>query len=394
MPEQQPFARKAAQFCLIAPLVVFGFNLIARNAARAHEGTALMIGVFSAILVLAGLVSGIIALAGIRKHGPRGILGMSIVGILLGVLCIMAVVSVFRLASRGALLIKGDQGLQEQLIGTWECRNGEGADETVIWLILSSDETYQFAATGAAVAHVSGSWSVQDGRLHLPVSEFVDGNRAEMGEKMVWSIDEFSSERAVFGTHAGQAVFSRLRIAGDKTIRDLEREYHMQQGGIYRYPMWFGMAEVSGGHILLTSWDERTEFAKEFLSSFDAPACVLVVVIDNRSGFGAIEVDPESAKLYKGEHLVTAALPPGKILPAAKEDRDEWLKKHSGTIAAAAGRKCLGRVFFLPSGTNMSEVTHVVVKANGVDTRIPGGLFSGEKMMEMYQQGVKLEKGK
>jgi hypothetical protein len=82
---EEPFAKRAAQFCLIAPLLVVGITIITRNAARAHEGT---------------------------------------------------------------------------------------------------DGTYQFCLTGASVAHFSGSWSVQNSRLYLLVTECVDGNRDEIGEKI------------------------------------------------------------------------------------------------------------------------------------------------------------------------------------------------------------------
>jgi hypothetical protein len=91
MDQKSPFAVQAAKASWIAPLltILLGFAGQAISAGKANtppetvRAVALAIGGISVIIVLAGLMLGILALFGIRKHGIKGILMPSIIGILL-----------------------------------------------------------------------------------------------------------------------------------------------------------------------------------------------------------------------------------------------------------------------------------------------------------------------
>jgi hypothetical protein len=390
--KKEPFAKQAALFCLLAPMVAIAMNVAAMKAVQDYAMGSMVIGGVSALFMLASPVFGVIALAGIRRHGTRGILVRSIIGIGLSTVCIASGVFVFLLASRGALPSPDDFTLRERLIGTWERRGRAPAGETVSWMRLSTDGTFRRLTTGGSVANFSGTWSVQNKRIYLLVNEFVEGNRAAIGNKIVMSIDQITSEKLVVGGSKDQAIYARLRSADGETLADLERKYQIAQTGMSTYATWIGQAKVSGCVIVSNSHDDRASFAAQFRSYFGKPTSLLQLVIDNSAGSGAIVIDPASAKLYSGEQLVAAALPPKQILATAKKDKASWLGKYSGNITVARGRKCLNRMVFLPLGTNMSQVTHVTIQVNGAPTSIPGRLLSAEELMDAYRKGKEMQR--
>jgi hypothetical protein len=94
-PQKTPFHR-AALISLFSPLTAWvlavvvngliGPSLSPESAHLARQ----TVGVIGLLLFLTGLVSGIIALLGIRKVGGKGILGRAIVGMVLSGFAILA----------------------------------------------------------------------------------------------------------------------------------------------------------------------------------------------------------------------------------------------------------------------------------------------------------------
>jgi len=91
MNEKPPFAVQAAKASWIAPLMAIVLGIAGTTFASGDSHTdpetlrtiALILGGICGVIVVAGLVFGIAALFGIRKHGAKGILLPSIIGILL-----------------------------------------------------------------------------------------------------------------------------------------------------------------------------------------------------------------------------------------------------------------------------------------------------------------------
>ena len=89
MNENTPFARQAAKASWLAPFIaiVMGFfgNALANSNpdGPSSRTVSLVVGALALIIVLAGLILGVLALFGIKKHGARGILVPAIVGIVL-----------------------------------------------------------------------------------------------------------------------------------------------------------------------------------------------------------------------------------------------------------------------------------------------------------------------
>jgi len=93
---QKTLFHRAALISLFAPLSAWVLAVVINNmlgpALRpetAHLARQI-VGIFAFVLFPAGLVSGIIALIGIRKVGSKGILGRAIVGIGLSGFAILA----------------------------------------------------------------------------------------------------------------------------------------------------------------------------------------------------------------------------------------------------------------------------------------------------------------
>jgi hypothetical protein len=111
MAENPPFAFQAAKASWMAPLVAIalgiagnsmlqsGSNLGEEGADTIRTGKIIMALIAFAI-VLVGVVFGVIALFGIKKHGGKGILLPSIIGLLLSGGYLYLVVSTLLLVQR------------------------------------------------------------------------------------------------------------------------------------------------------------------------------------------------------------------------------------------------------------------------------------------------------
>lgn len=74
------FARQAASFSLLAPVVSIGLNVLGHQAVQGNRMGMIVLGGTCTLLILAGFVLGIVALVGTRKHGRKGIFGRAIAG--------------------------------------------------------------------------------------------------------------------------------------------------------------------------------------------------------------------------------------------------------------------------------------------------------------------------
>ena len=92
-PPPKPFAHQAAKLSWICPLIMVVINIFAKQT-----GSSVITELLALVLIAAGLVFGIIALCGIPKHGPRGILGPAMAGLVINGLLISIFVSNFMAA--------------------------------------------------------------------------------------------------------------------------------------------------------------------------------------------------------------------------------------------------------------------------------------------------------
>src|SRR6476620_6791187 len=91
MDEKPPFAVQAAKASWLAPLIAIGLsivgNIVLTSDPKTDEATIrtgkIVIGFSAFAIVIVGLVFGVLALLGIKRHGAKGILVPAFVGILL-----------------------------------------------------------------------------------------------------------------------------------------------------------------------------------------------------------------------------------------------------------------------------------------------------------------------
>lgn len=75
-----------AQFALFAPLVAWGIMIYLQSEMQQSRILAIAIGALGILLFTAGLISSVMALCAIPKHGRKGLLGMGVAGLLLNML--------------------------------------------------------------------------------------------------------------------------------------------------------------------------------------------------------------------------------------------------------------------------------------------------------------------
>ena len=81
------FYHQAATCCLLAPIVGAVMNVFLVRLPSLREIPIRWVFFIPSVVILAGVVLGVISLFGIRKHGRRGILWKSVIG--LGIVTLM-----------------------------------------------------------------------------------------------------------------------------------------------------------------------------------------------------------------------------------------------------------------------------------------------------------------
>jgi hypothetical protein len=106
--QPEPFPVQAAKFSLYVPIVIVVLNCVLNSTLNKPNDTAastsmnhvalLLIGILCQLGLVAGLVLGIVALFGIKKHGAKRILPRAITGILLNAFFLAASIAVLVMA--------------------------------------------------------------------------------------------------------------------------------------------------------------------------------------------------------------------------------------------------------------------------------------------------------
>ena len=95
-PAGNSFAKQAALFSLLAPLVAIGINLFGHQAVQGNRAGMIILGGTCTLLILLGFIFGFVALAGMKKHGKQGILGKAIAGICInGIIILFMLIAIF-----------------------------------------------------------------------------------------------------------------------------------------------------------------------------------------------------------------------------------------------------------------------------------------------------------
>ena len=74
------FPSQAATFSVIAPLIAIGISIVLQPQVRGNRWAMMILGATSMLLIVLGLVFGIVALVGTRRHGRHGIFGKAMTG--------------------------------------------------------------------------------------------------------------------------------------------------------------------------------------------------------------------------------------------------------------------------------------------------------------------------
>ena len=93
-PKTTSFSHQAATLSWVCPIIVIALLMFSRQI-----GAQVIIELLSLLLMSVGLLSGVVALFGIRTHGKRGILAPAIAGVLINGLLLFIFVTNF-LAAR------------------------------------------------------------------------------------------------------------------------------------------------------------------------------------------------------------------------------------------------------------------------------------------------------
>lgn len=89
------FPSQAATFSIIAPLIAIGISIVLQPQVRGNRWAMMILGATSMLLIMLGLVFGILALIGSRRHGRQGIFGKAMTGTCIcGILTLLMLISI------------------------------------------------------------------------------------------------------------------------------------------------------------------------------------------------------------------------------------------------------------------------------------------------------------
>jgi hypothetical protein len=86
------FPKRAASFCLLAPLISFGLILMSHEATQRSQSGFFVLASICTLFLAGGFILGIVALIGMREHGAEGILGKAIFGMCLNALFVFVLI--------------------------------------------------------------------------------------------------------------------------------------------------------------------------------------------------------------------------------------------------------------------------------------------------------------
>jgi len=90
-----PFAKQAAKVSLYVPFIAIGVNLLTKSIQQSSKLSAFAISSVCSVLIIIGFIFGIIALLGMKKHGKKGILWRSIIGLSVNSFLIISAILLF-----------------------------------------------------------------------------------------------------------------------------------------------------------------------------------------------------------------------------------------------------------------------------------------------------------
>jgi multisubunit Na+/H+ antiporter MnhC subunit len=112
--DKPPFAKQAARFSAFTPLAALVVNMVGNGVAQGNRTMATIFSILGGLLIVAGIVLGIIALFGVRRHGRKGILGFAITGIAINTFLVVAAVLTFQSVRARSEQIRQMQLQQQQ----------------------------------------------------------------------------------------------------------------------------------------------------------------------------------------------------------------------------------------------------------------------------------------
>lgn len=110
-PAKKPFAAQAAQASLLAPIVAVAVAIFVNVGigVKPSPTVGVITGCLLVLLIVLGFIFAVIALAGVHRHGKKGILGFAVAGV-----CINAILIAFMIFGILAFKAKHANEIQRQ----------------------------------------------------------------------------------------------------------------------------------------------------------------------------------------------------------------------------------------------------------------------------------------
>ena len=204
--DNQTFGEQAARFSLYAPFVALGIGiLLIRDSATG--GLKFSLAVLNCILIGAGLVFGVVALALIRRHNRRRILGRALVGVLLNAFLAVSATTFF-------LTARHRVSLGDQVVGHWQTTTKTPAMIVTGDFFYKPDGTFDMKTTRSdgLTVNVHGRWGLSKSNQLVLSPTQSDGDQAILKQQLVLGkVMQADDQQLILDTGSGQEISHRIR---------------------------------------------------------------------------------------------------------------------------------------------------------------------------------------
>lgn len=151
-PEREPFAYQAAKVAFWAPIIAILLGMATQSVMQQSPSSAFVIAGVNGLFLLTGFMMSIIALIGVFKYGPSGLLACGLFGMILsGLMLLVSGYFVF-------LIFQPSDHLEEKLPGNWQYIDSRFVTRNLTLQPNKHFEMHFVSASGEGQA--SGNWHV------------------------------------------------------------------------------------------------------------------------------------------------------------------------------------------------------------------------------------------
>lgn len=153
------------------------------------------------------------------------------------------------------------------------------------------------------------------------------------------------------------------------------------------YDGWLGTFDREPGMLAIASFADDSAAVTYMRSLYTVPVSVLVLNYDNAMGTQPVTVDLASCQFVLEDGKAIPSIPSSTLQRAATTAEGTQVASTPSSVTVEPGGKMVGRIIFLPPGTDWSRCSHAVLNIDGQPVKVPGSIITAAEKAELVNLG-------